>query len=162
MKIYARNTINHILFGVAVLLMGFFYQGIAVAHEDASEKTEIPATSAAVWKAIDQNVTEVDSLIKTGKLTEIHHHAAAIRDLADALPALSADLPTAKLEQVKINIKFIDTLAIRLDASGDANDKTATIDNFVKLKKSIDMMRTYYSTENVVRMNEVVAPETAK
>jgi hypothetical protein len=161
MKIYARTRMNKLFFGIGFLLMSLFYQGTALAHEDANEKTEIPATTESVWKAIDQNVNEVDNLIKTDKLSEIHHHAAAIADLANALPGLSTNLSADKLQQVIANLKFINTLAKRLDASGDANDKAATLDNLVKLKRSLDMIRINYTDENLVGKNST-PPATTK
>lgn len=78
-------------------------------------------------------------------LQELHHHAFAIRDLVAALPARSPSLPAGDLAKVKANVKFVATLAQRLDAAGDSNDKTESISNFNKLKVILASLRALYS-----------------
>ena len=107
---------------------------LAHAAEKAGSQLQIPATSAAIWQAIDKETAQLASLIQTGKLEQVHHHAFAIRDLVAALPAHSGALPAAKLAQLKTSSKFVATLAERLDASGDAKDQAGTESNFKKLK----------------------------
>ncbi len=126
----------------AILLAGTAVILPAQASEEAP--VQIPATSAAVWQAIDQQVAALSKAIQTGVFGEVHHHAFAIRDLVAALPARSTSLPPEKLAQVKANVKFVASLAQRLDATGDANDKAGTESNFKKLQGILGTIRADY------------------
>ena len=117
----------------------------AVAAE-ASEKTAIPATSEAIWKAIDAQSAELKKTIDAGALEEVHRHAFAIRDLAAALPDRSTTLAADKLGKVKGGVKFVSTLAQRLDSSGDAKDAAGTRQHYAKLLTVLESMRANYST----------------
>ena len=114
--------------------------------EAAAAKAEppIPATADGIWQAIDQHSAELDKVMQSGALEEVHHHAFAIRDLVAALPERSQSLPADKLAKVKGNVKFVATLAQRLDATGDAKDKAGTQANFEKLNKILEGMRMNY------------------
>ena len=105
---------------------------------------KVPATIDGIWAAIDQHSAELDKDIQTGILDEVHHQAFAIRDLTAALPALSQSLAADKLAQLNSNLKFVATLAQRLDATGDAGDRVGTQANFAKLKKVLEEMRVIY------------------
>ena len=111
----------------------------------ADEKVIIPATSEAIWKSIDKETEQLATLIQSGKLEQVHHHAFAIRDLVAALPAKSGSLPADKLAQVKAGSKFVATLAERLDATGDAKDKAGTESNYEKLKGVLKAIRANYA-----------------
>ena len=116
----------------------------AAAAGKAEEKVSLPATSDAIWQSIDKETEQLAALIQSGKLEEVHHRAFAIRDLVAALPAKSASLGPEKVAQVKANVKFVDTLAARLDATGDAKDKAGTESNFQKLKTVLKTIRATY------------------
>lgn len=131
------------IFG-AMLAGSLIFNPLAQAAEKAGAQVQIPASSAGIWQAIDEEVEQLDVLIRSGKFEEVHHHAYAIRDLAAALPARSASLPADKLAQVKANNKFVATLAGRLDATGDAKDKAGTGSNFEKLKSVLKALRANY------------------
>jgi len=105
---------------------------------------EIPETAEGIWQAIDQHAAELEKVIQGGMLDKVHHLAFAIRDLAAALPEHSQGLPADKLAQVKGSVKFVATLAERLDTTGDANDMAGTRANFDKLKEVLDGMRASY------------------
>lgn len=128
----------------AILLAGTAVIPPAQASEETS--VQIPATSSAIWQAIDQQVVALSKAIQTGVFDEVHHRAFAIRDLVAALPARSSALPPEKLAQVKSNVKFVATLAQRLDATGDAKDKAGTESNFEKLKTVLKSIRLNYSS----------------
>ena len=132
-----------ILFAM-LLTGGALFNPSVQAAEKPDAATPIPATSEAVWQSIDKEIERLATVIQTGKLDEVHHHAFAIRDLAAALPARSGNMPAEKLAQVKANIKFVAALAARLDTAGDAKDKAATEANFQKLKDVLKMMRANY------------------
>ena len=144
MKLQTLKTVT-----VATLLIaGMANAGIAYAHEGedhspaaAGAKQSLPGTIAGIWQAIDQKTAELKQLIQSGSLTNVHHVAYAVRDLVAALPARSTDLPTDKQAAIKADVKFIATLAERLDASGDANDKAGAQGNYDKLAKVLTHLR---------------------
>ena len=119
--------------------------GPLTAYADGNEAVvKVPATIDGIWAAIDQHSAALDKDIQTGILDEVHHQAFAIRDLTAALPALSQSLAADKLAQLNSNLKFVATLAQRLDATGDAGDRVGTQANFAKLKKVLEEMRVIY------------------
>jgi hypothetical protein len=145
MKFYVSNIAKRIVFVGSLFMAVLFYQTLANADEFPSEKTKIPATSTEILVAIDQHVNELNKTIQAEKLDEVHHHAFAIRDLVDALPEHSSQLSSDKLDQVKANMKYVDVLAKRLDASGDEKDKVTTQTNFTKLQTVLESIRSSYS-----------------
>src|SRR5260370_4636828 len=56
-------------------------------HKESSEKVKIPGTVDGIFKAIHKHHQELADTVKAKKLADVHHHAFAIRDLAQALPA---------------------------------------------------------------------------
>ena len=145
MKIAHMKMLTSKTFVLGVLMTSsvIFSAPVAVAAK-AEEKVSIPATSEAIWQSIDKEIEQLAALIQNGKLEEVHHHAFAVRDLVAALPARSASLGADKMAQVKANTKFVDTLAERLDATGDAKDKAGTESNFQKLKTVLKTIRANY------------------
>lgn len=104
----------------------------AAAEEEAAP-TAVPATADGVWQAIDQQSADLKTTIQSGVLKEVHHKAFAIRDLVAALPAHASMLPAESQAKLQGEVKFVSTLADRLDAAGDANDKAGAQDNYDKL-----------------------------
>lgn len=135
-----KKTCSAIL--TAILLAGTAAIPLAQAAEEAP--VQIPATSSAIWQAIDQQLAALSKAIQTGAFDEVHHRAFAIRDLVAALPARSGSLPSDKLAQVKANVQFVAALAQRLDATGDAKDKAGTESNFKKLQGILSVIRADY------------------
>lgn len=123
--------------------------GIAHAHEgephEAPVGTDaeqpIPASVEGLWHAIDTKTAELQKTIQAGSLDEVHHLAFAVRDLVAALPLRSGKLPADKLARIKGNVKFVATLADRLDAAGDAKDKAGAQANYDKLMKVVGALR---------------------
>lgn len=103
------------------------------AAESEGPATQIPATADGIWQAIDQQSKDLKASINSGSLTDIHHKAFAIRDLVAALPDRSKTLPPEDLAKLQGEVKFVATLADRLDATGDANDKAGAQANYEKL-----------------------------
>ena len=127
-----------------MLAGGLLFNASVQAAEKAGAQLKIPASSAEIWQAIDQEVEQLAVLIQAGKFEGVHHHAFAIRDLVAALPARSGSMSADKLARVKSNGKFVATLAERLDTAGDARDKEETESNFRKLKSILAAIRTSY------------------
>ncbi|MEO8044826.1 MAG: hypothetical protein ABI674_07955 [Spartobacteria bacterium] len=105
------------------------------AHEGeehgAAAKTEmqIPETTEGLMAAIQKHHGELDATVKNKKLSDVHHHAFAIRDLAKALPAKAAADKQARVQGAVNNLS---KLAEDLDTSGDAGDQAKTESNLKK------------------------------
>jgi hypothetical protein len=93
----------------------------------------IPATVDGIWQAIDRQSAQLKASIQGGSLADVHHQAFAIRDLVAALAGRSGSLPVDAQAKLQGEAKFVATLADRLDASGDANDKEGAQANYDKL-----------------------------
>lgn len=128
---------------VGIATCGIVVSTATVAAETEA-KTMIPNTSAGIWLAIDGHVKELHAAITQGKLNTVHKHAFAVRDLVRALPSHSAGLSASALATVTTQVKFVDTLAERLDQSGDANDKLGTEDNTRKLEAILKGLHAQY------------------
>lgn len=115
-------------------------------HESASqeEKIKTPEKAEDIWKAIDSEIVELKKSIDNNKLDQVHHHAFTISKLVKTLPEHSPMLSADQLKTVTDNVKFVETLAKRLDESGDKNDKAATQTNLNKLIKLLDTLRKLY------------------
>jgi hypothetical protein len=105
----------------------------APAAEPEAAAQAIPDNADAIWQAIDQKSTELKASIESGSLANVHHHAFAIRDLVAALPAHSPELPPEEQAKLQGEVKFVATLADRLDQTGDAGDKAGAQANYDKL-----------------------------
>lgn len=101
--------------------------------EQEAAPTPIPDTADAIWLAIDKQSAELKTAIGSGDLKDVHHKAFAIRDLVAALPGRSPSLPADEQGKLQNEIKFVATLADRLDATGDANDQAGAQANYDKL-----------------------------
>ncbi len=100
---------------------------------EATQATKIPETADAIWLAINQKSTELKTSIDSGNLKNVHHQAFVIRDLVAALPSHSPTLAAEDQAKLENEVKFVTTLADRLDETGDANDKAGTQENYDKL-----------------------------
>ena len=116
-----------------------------VAAAEAAQQTVIPTTIDGIWQAIDARSAELKATIAAAKLDQVHHQAFAIRDLVAALPARSTSLPADKLANVRVAVKFVATLAERLDATGDAKDLAGTKQNCTKLVGVLASLRSNYT-----------------
>ena len=105
----------------------------AMEAEEADAQTAIPDSADAIWLAINQHSGELKTTIATGELKQVHHHAFAIRDLVAALPAHSPTLPADDQAKLEGEVKFVTTLADRLDETGDAADRAGAQANYDKL-----------------------------
>lgn len=118
--------------------------GTIAAAPAAEQAATIPATAAEIWQAIDMHMKALHADIDKGALNKVHEHAFAVRDLVRGLPARSPDLSVEALAKVTAGVKFVDTLAERLDQTGDANDKAGTVANTEKLEKQLASIRANY------------------
>ena len=130
---------------LSVCVFTLAIHSIAHANEEASAPIKIPDTVAGVWAAVDEHTVAIDKLIASNQLTIIHSHAFAIRDLIKALPGLSSNLSSDQVAVVKRDSGYVDQLAVRLDKTGDADDKDATVTSFNKLQKILGQIRANYN-----------------
>ena len=99
-------------------------------HAEKKEKMVIPETADGIMTEIHKHHGELADVVKSKKLADVHHHAFAIRDLANGLPAkVAAD----KKARVEGSVKNIAKLATDLDNTGDANNQAGTEANLKKL-----------------------------
>jgi hypothetical protein len=108
---------------------------VAAQAEQEAAPTTIPDTADAIWLAIDKQSAELKTTIGGGDLKDVHHKAFAIRDLVAALPERSPSLSADEQTKLQNEVKFVATLADRLDATGDANDKAGAQANYDQLVK---------------------------
>ena len=117
----------------AIALTGLTSQTAFAAEKEHAEheaKLVIPATVDGIMTEIHKHHTELADVVKSKKLADVHHHAFAIRDLANGLPAkVAAD----KKARVEGSVKNIAKLAEDLDKTGDDNNQAATEANLKKL-----------------------------
>ncbi len=139
-----RSLLPAVTLGLALALAGGLTRSVSAHDEDKATTAAIPDTPAAIWQLIDKEADETTKAIQTGALKDLHHHAYTIRDLVAALPEHSGSLPADKVTKVKADAKFVATLAQRLDAAGDSNNKAASISNFDKLKDVLKSIRANY------------------
>ena len=114
--------------------------------EEPESKVAIPATAEGIWKAIDQEMTTLDQIITSNKLTTVHQHAYAVRDLAAALAAHSEKLAPADRKMLASDNSFVAALATRLDESGDSGDQAGARSNYEKLKGVIANIRKLFQS----------------
>lgn len=117
----------------------------AWADDEKEMPTMIPATTTAILQAVKEHEAELSKTIADKKLEDVHHHAFAIRDLVNALPAKSSDLAAEKLARLKADAKFVTALATRLDTTGDAKDQAGTESNFKKFQTVLKEIQSLYS-----------------
>lgn len=127
---------------LSVCMFSMTIQSVVYANDETAIK--IPDTAAGIWTAVDEHTGAIDKLIASNQLTTIHAHAFAIRDLIKALPGKSQDLSAGQLAIVKRNTVYVDQLSVRLDKTGDANDKEGTTISFNKLQKILGQIRANY------------------
>lgn len=100
---------------------------------EASTPTSIPDSADGTWMAIDKQSAELKTAIDGNNLKGVHHTAFAIRDLVAALPERSPTLSGEDKIKLENEIKFVSTLADRLDETGDAGDQAGSKANYEKL-----------------------------
>ncbi|MCL9682881.1 transporter [Legionella maioricensis] len=128
---------------VSVLMVCGYSKVFANPTEEQTEV--IPKTIPAIWQAVDKHAASIEKAITDNQLTSIHEHAFAIRDLVNALPALSKDLSEEQKKTLQNNLSYVDQLATRLDKTGDNKDKEGTQTNWQKLQKVLVQLRALYT-----------------
>ena len=113
------------------------------SHASASSHLEAK-TAGELWRKIKSREEELGRLVQAKDLAKIHEVAFAIRDLVAAMPDQSAQLPPERLAKLNGNVKFVATLAERLDTTGDAQDQVGTEQNFKQLQSVLATIEALY------------------
>jgi len=126
---------------VAFTLVRFASAAAEHEHKEGAEK--IPPTVGGIWAEVKEHEEQLGKLIVDKKLDKVHEVAFEIRDLVNALPDKSMDLPADKLAKLNSNAKYVAEIAKRLDESGDAGDAVnakAQADRLAKLLEDIETL----------------------
>lgn len=115
-------------------------------HETAATAKPLAGTETLrdLWQAAKAHEGELSDLIKAKELEKVHEVAFAIRDLVAAMPEKSGDLAAEQQTKLKGNVKYVATLAERLDEAGDANDQSATEASFKQLQSVLAAIEALY------------------
>jgi hypothetical protein len=106
-------------------------------HREHSEVRSAPATAAGIMQQIDRCHVELVGAIEQRRLSDVHKHAFAIRDLANSLPGQVA--PNRK-SAAEAAARKIDKLAAELDNSADAGDQAATAKRYKKFAVAVQKL----------------------
>ena len=137
-------------FVIVALSVAFAIVRLASATEEPEHKegeANIPNTVGGIWAEVKEHEEELGKTIADKKLDKVHEAAFEIRDLVNALPDKSMDLPADNLAKVKSNARYVADIANRLDESGDAGDQVATEANFTKLQGLLKTVEAQYPPE---------------
>ncbi len=144
-----RSEVNMKMKWLVVVMLGMSLTVVRAASaaaepEHKEGEVKIPATVGGIWAEVKEHEVQLGKMIAGGKFDKVHEVAFKIRDLVNALPEKSKDLPADKLAKVKADAKYVADIAKRLDESGDAGDKVATEDNFKKLQRLLKTTKSLY------------------
>ena len=113
-----------------------------MGHMGSGERT-LPG----LWQAVKTHEAELNKRVTAKDLGKVHEIAFAIRDLVAAMPEKSGQLSVEQQGKLKGNVKYVATLATRLDESGDANNQSATEANFKQLQAILASIEALYPPE---------------
>jgi len=153
-----KSTIMAQVLALSLLLWGFnsipAFSDDKPGHEQAkteekATKLEIPKTLPALWTAIAEHQKELHDVLATKKLDDIHHHAFAVRDLVEAMPAKSGGLAPEKKTALKKSVSRVASLAKLLDEAGDAGDSAKVASLVVKLDAELKTIEALYPAKDL-------------
>lgn len=113
------------------------------SHASAPNHVEAK-TVGELWRGVKSREADLNHLVQAKELGKVHEVAFALRDLVAAMPDQSVQLPPERLAKLKGNVKYVATLAGRLDAAGDAKDQAATERNAKQLESVIATIEALY------------------
>jgi hypothetical protein len=140
------------LIGLAATLWLVFPPTLALSHDGAHEEGAHATsashadakTAADLWRTVKTHETELQGLVESKDLGKVHEVAFAIRDSVAGMADQSPQLSPEQLTKLKGNVKYVATLAERLDASGDAKDQAATERNLKQLESVLSSIEALY------------------
>jgi hypothetical protein len=135
------TAIGFLLAPARTLAVGAEQQGRSPAVEHTGGETR---TLGELWRATKIREAELGQLVQAKELGKVHEAAFAIRDLVAAMPEKSGQLSSEQRARLEGNVKFVATLAKRLDASGDTGDQTGTEASFQQLRSVLAAIGALY------------------
>lgn len=116
------------------------------SHASAPNPVEA-RTVGELWRGVKFHEAELNQLVQTKELGKVHEFAFAIRDLVAAMPERSGQLSAEQQVKLKGNVKYVATLAERLDAAGDAKSQSATESSFKQLQAVLRTIEELYPSD---------------
>jgi len=104
----------------------------------------IPATAGALLDDIAAQLDNVDTMIKTNKLTMVHEHAEIIGNNCKELMTVGLPADSAKRGKVEGYLKNMEKIAVKLDEYGDANNAGAVGTELKKARALYDLLIKQY------------------
>lgn len=99
--------------------------------ESEGEKVDTSGSIADLRGRMEDQEHQLEQLIASGQLNEVHKKAFAIRDLVDAIAAKSTD---AQKDALTAHAAEVRALAGELDEAGDSGDMARAKSEFKKLE----------------------------
>lgn len=102
------------------------------------------AKAGETWSGILADRKSLDETIKSGKLSEAHELAFAIRDGVVTLPYKSSGLALGKQKALGAQVQKVAAIAENIDRYADAGNAVRTKAEYAKLVKSLDAIEALY------------------
>ena len=120
-------------------------EGHGHSAEEMKEHAEMLADYSEAMHEIGELREQIEHLIESGKLTQVHPPAEMISVIAKRLPGLASKSGVPKEHWKDINILSRDlaNLFDEIDEAADANKKPETETAFAKMIKLIDGLNTH-------------------
>jgi hypothetical protein len=116
-------------------------------HSEADAKAAVAkiASYAEAMHEIDEHREEIEHLIESGKLGEVHPPAQHIAMIAKRLPELAqkSGVPQEHWKDINTQSRDLANLFDEIDEAGDAGKKPETEAAFAKMVKLIDSLKTH-------------------
>lgn len=115
-------------------------------HEDGESdvSAESFGDAAAVWAEVTDLKADLDGLIASKKLLDVHKAAFAIRDHVNMLAEKSHDLSDGKKADLAKGVRRVASLAAELDEAGDAENQEETEALNKQLQTVLDAIKDIY------------------
>lgn len=114
-------------------------------HKEGQSKVKIPDTLHGIWKEIHTHHLALGEVVKEKRLSEVHEHAFAIRDLAKALPSKAGQANKKPIENL---VKKIGGIAAELDKSGDAGNQQRAEAGLKKLDEALAKLQDQFQGDH--------------
>lgn len=102
------------------------------------------AKAGEAWSGILADRKSLEQTIRSGKLSEAHELAFAIRDGVVTLPYKSSALAPGKQKALAAQVKTVAALAETIDKFADAGNAAKTKSEYAKLAKALDAIEALY------------------
>lgn len=107
-------------------------------HGAHGGKMDIPDSAAALMAEVDEHLNQLDNVVASGKLDQVHELAFAVRDMLAALPERLHEPPQDVSITLNSSLGKIRQQAELLDKYGDAGNAAQTKAVLGKFKAAVD------------------------